>query len=115
MPAADVRRVTRAGATELGIGGQRRAGMARHFNLGHDRDMAGRGVGDELTNVGLGVIAPVAPVRPVGGAGLGVKAEADALAPGADCRQAWILLDLDAPALVVRQVQLEVIQFVQRH
>lgn len=35
--------------------------------------------------------------------------------PGADLRQLRVALDLDAPALVVRQVEVEDVEFVRRH
>ena len=100
-------------AVELGIDRDDRVGMPRHFNLGHDRDVALRSVIENLADlrlrveeraVGLAVVPPPAaapfPRR---------------WAPGAVLRKIWIGVDLDAPALVVGEVPVQHVHFVERH
>ena len=72
-----------------------------------------RGIGHDLADVVLRVIPAIPSVRAVGRAGLRVEPEPRVLAPRPDLRKARILLDFDAPALVVRQVQVERVDLVQ--
>ncbi len=81
--------------------------MPGHFNLRHDGDVPAAGIGHDLANVILRIVPAISSVRAVGWAGLRVQAEPRILSPGPDLRQARILLDLDAPPLVVRQVQVQ--------
>jgi len=108
----DRERPARAG--ELGVGGQGRRGVAGHLDLGHDGDMARRGVSDDLADLVLGV----EPAVGRGLAGLLGLAGVPVLVlpvdpPGPDLGQPGIFLDLDAPALVVRQVPMEGVQLVR--
>ena len=84
--------------------------MTRHLNLGHDRHEPLRRERHHLADLILRVVAAVrdAVVR-------ALVAHADRrIAPRADARQPRVFLDLDAPALVVDEVPLEDVQFVQR-
>ena len=100
---------------ELRIRGNRRARMARHIDLGHDRDVAGRCVRDDLADLVLGIETAVEPRPSRGRIDVGCRSRTRRHAPGADFSQLRILLDLDAPSLIVRQVPLQHVELVQRH
>src|SRR5512143_4164895 len=89
--------------------------MARHLDLGHDGDEALACVGDDLSNVVLGVEAAV-PLGVVDVRGGVVLRPADerAVAPRADFRQPRILLDLDAPALIIGEMPVKGVQLMER-
>src|SRR2546425_1502950 len=53
---------SRTVALILRIGRDRGPGMAGHFNLGDDCDMPLLGVGDDLPNIVLGIIAAILPI-----------------------------------------------------
>jgi len=80
--------------------------MSRHFNFGDDGDEPRLGISNHLPDVRLRVKTAVTPVRAVGRGGLRVQPEAGLVPPGADLGQAGILLDLNTPALIIREMQL---------
>ena len=85
--------------------------MARQFNLGHDRDAAGGGVSDELARFVLCVEAAV--WLAIALVWLGWNRRFRALA--ADFGQARILLDGQPPALIVGEMEMERVEFVECH
>src|SRR6516225_10987290 len=91
-----------------GEGGRR---VARHLYLRNDRDKPIRGVRNDLPNI---VLRKVATVRfAIAQAGI---AEHRGVSPlGADLGQKRIFLYLDAPALVISQMQVQDVQFMSRH
>ena len=88
-------------AGQLRVRSQRFHGVAGHLDLRNHRDVTFFGVSDELAHFLLGVEATAAAVA-VG-------------KPRAHRGQSRVLLDFQPPALVIRQVQVENIQFVQGH
>ena len=74
--------------------------MARHVDLGHDRDEPARRVRDDLAVVVLRVVSRPAPSTPVPRPPTSVSAGQP--------------VDLDAPALVVGEVQVQVVDLEQR-
>ena len=97
-----------AAAGKLGVGGQGGQAVARHLDLGDDGDEPALGVGDDLADLVLGVETSVGrllfrglgrPLVPV------LVFPVDP--PGAHLGQLGVLLDLDPPALVVREVPVE--------
>ena len=86
-------------AVEFGVRGQRRVHVPRHVDLGYDRDVAGLRVRHDVGVVRLGV----EPAR----VAVDGRTAADRREPGPG-------VDDDAPALVVGQVQVEVVHLVQR-
>ena len=104
-----------AAVAELGIRGNGGLGMAGHLDLGHDRHEAGAGVGDDLADIVLRVEATVRlAVEPPSGRIL-VRPPDDRLpAPGAHLGEPRVLLDLEAPPLVVGQVPVEAVELMQR-
>ncbi len=96
-------------AGEFGVSGQGGEHVAGHFDFGDEGDVAGLGVGDEFAEFGLGIEEravglAVSLVAVAGPWGFG--------AAGADFGEARVLADLDAPALVVGEVELDVVEFV---
>ena len=89
--------------------------MAGHLDLRHDRDEALSGVGDDLpdlllrveTAVTLAVEGRVGPCP--------LAADERLLPPRGDVRELRILLDLDAPALIVGEMPVEPVELVHRH
>ena len=88
-------------AGQLGVCGQHFHRVAGHLDLRNDGDIAFFGVSDEIAHFLLGVIASGAAVS------IGESR--------AHCGQFRVPLDFQPPALVIRQVQVENVQFVQRH
>lgn len=86
-------------AVEFGVRGLGGVGVAGHVDLGDDRDVAGGGVADDGRVVGLGEVSGADAVD----AGAGAAADGGQARPG---------VDLDAPSLVVGQVQVQVVDFV---
>src|SRR6185312_1690876 len=84
---------------ELRIGGQRRVGVSRHVDLGDDGDETLGRIGDDVLVLRLGVEA-AGPATNLGAAAVQ--------------GQLWPAVDDDAPALVVGQVQVQVVDLVQR-
>ena len=85
-------------AVQLRVRGERRVGVARHVDLGDDLQIPRGGVPDDLLVLGLGVVAAL---------------------PAADLRRAAVRgeprpgVDGDAPALVVAQVQVQLVDLVE--
>ena len=89
--------------------------MARHVNFGNDGDIAIRRVSHYASNVILRIKTAI-QTRVAGG---GIDVSSGSLprgdAPCPDLREAGILLDFQAPALVVREMPMQHIQLVERH
>ena len=98
-----------AGTSQFGIGRQRRHHVARHVHFGYDRDEAFGRIAHNL----LGLFLRVEPadghavILPRAGGGDSL------LAVGTYFGQLGIFLDFDAPALVLGQVPVEVVDVVQ--
>src|SRR2546430_12279468 len=104
-----------SGVAELGIGRDRGHRVSGHLDLGKDRDPALRGVADHLADVVLGVEAAVGLARELAQCGvLGARRRHRVLAPGAHLGEPRVLLDLDAPTLVLGEVPMEDVELVQR-
>src|SRR5512141_2013631 len=89
--------------------------MAWHLDLGNDAHETLACVGDDLTNVVLRVEAAVSLVVEDGGRRIANLVSDDgAVAPRADVGEARVLLDLDAPSLVVREMPVEGVHLMQR-
>src|SRR5690606_36262117 len=86
-------------AVQLAVDGQRGVGVTGHVDLRHDRDVPALGVGDPVGVVLLGQVTTADP------------AHAGAFATTFR-RQPGPRVDLDAPALVVGQVQMQVVDLV---
>src|SRR5215471_3451057 len=86
--------------------------MSRNFNLWHQHDISRLRVSHELANLRVSV-----KERPINLAVtvVAVAAFGRLFAHGADFREAWVLFDFDAPALVIGQVKLQAVVFVTRH
>ena len=78
--------------------------VAGHLNFGDDHDVVGGGEGDQFFHFGLGV-EPGTGIEHVvhGGAGAALGHEAR------------IFFDLDAPSLIVDEVEVQGVEFVARH
>ncbi len=103
-----------AGAGELRIGRQHLAGMAGHFNLGNNGDITVGCVGHDLPDVFLCIITTIGSLL----ARLRRRALIPGLmftvhTPGSDFGQFWVLINFDAPAVVVGQVPVKYVHFVQ--
>ena len=101
-----------AGAAQLRVRGQRGQAVAGHLDLRDDPDVARRGVRHDLRDLRLRVEAPVghavvppAPHEPPAGA----------RAARAHGRQLRERLDLEAPALVLREMPVQDVQLVEGH
>src|SRR5262249_1681760 len=88
---------------QLGVGGEDRPRMARHLDLGYHRDAALLRVLDQGAQLALGVEAAVRAA--VEGGTRRRRADHGLRAPGADLGQPRQAVDLDAPALVLGEVQ----------
>ena len=114
-------------AVVVGDGGQ---AVARHVDFGNDVNAPCPGVGHDVAHLLLRVeaaillLSPLVRAYPVGGkVEVGVvfghgTAHADRVlvverAPAAALREQRILLDLDSPALVVGQVPMELVDFIE--
>src|SRR5689334_21085094 len=89
--------------------------MARHFDLGNDRDVTGLSIGNHPLNVLLGVVTSIASTRAPGWARLRIQPKPDAIAPSPDLGQTRVALDLDPPTLVIREMPVKCVQLMQRH
>src|SRR6185437_9317924 len=99
-----------ARAAKPGIGRQSGGGMTRHFDLGDDGDIPVGGIFHDFFDLVLGVVTAVfgaVIARP------GEMADDGSAAPRAHLRQSWIFLYLDAPALVIGQMPVEVVHFME--
>src|SRR6185369_1461837 len=83
----------------------------RHLDLGDDRDVPDGGVRHELAHLLLSVEATVG--RAIADVGIEVLPYDGLLPPGAHLGEARVPLDLQPPALVVRQMQVEGIELVE--
>ncbi|CAM3661088.1 hypothetical protein STAL104432_27240 [Streptomyces albus] len=108
-PHAERGGVDGVGGAEFGVGGDGGLGVAGQLDLGDDGDVPFGGVGDDLAQVVLGVVAAVRAFVPQR---RGTVPDAGAGPPGAGPGEARIAVDLDAPALVVGQVEVEDVELV---
>ncbi len=92
----------------FGIGRDECLRMAGQVDLGNDRDAAVGGVAHQRAQFGLGVEAADARRRRR-------PTRAGPLSPRADLGQLGKALDLEAPALVVGEVQVERVELHRRH
>ena len=95
-----------AGYAEFRIRRDRRLRMARHFDFRNDGDVALGGVFHDVANLILRVEAAVSRGR---------SDHMRRRAPRADLGELRIFLDLDAPALVVGEMPVHHVEFVDRH
>ncbi len=89
--------------------------MTRHVDFGNDRDVALSRVRDDPTHIILRIKAPIEArtTRSRIDVSSGSRPRGDA--PCSDFREAGVLLDLQAPSLVVREMPMQHIQLVERH
>src|SRR5437879_2699290 len=100
---------------ELGIRGDGGLGMARHLDLRHDRHEARGGVGDDLADIVLRIEATVGlAVEAPRGRVLDLSTDERLTAPRAHLGETRVLLDLEAPPLVVGQVPVEAVELMER-
>ena len=99
---------------QVWIGRDRRTGVAGHFDLGHDGHVAVGRVLHDLSYVFLTVESSVAFSIKAPRL-LAVVADQRLVTPGTDFRQPRVLLDLDAPALIVGEMHLQAVELVQSH
>src|SRR2546422_7617915 len=84
--------------------------MARHLDLRHDRHEARACVGDDLADIVLRIEATVRlAVEAPRGRVLVLSTDERLTAPRAHLRETRVLLDLEAPPLVVGQVPVEAV------
>ena len=110
-------RLARAG--HFRIGGQYLFGVGGHLYFGDDGDVALGGIGQQLADVVLRVVAAVGTRSSL----LAILASAfeppvfpySLRTPGGELRQARILLDFDTPACAVGQVQVQAVQLEAGH
>src|SRR3989475_2843484 len=89
--------------------------MARHLDLRHDRHEARAGVGDDLADMCLSKEAAVRlAVEPPLGRVLVLSTDERLTAPRAHLGETRVLLDLEAPPLVVGQVPVEAVELMER-
>ncbi len=109
MPQRVQHLVILAAAAEPRVGGQRPDRVAGHFDFGNHLDMAFGGVAHDLANLFLRIIPAVG--NPVVFGRSTQIAHERLLADGALACQVGIFLDLDTPALVVGQMEVEPVEF----
>ena len=101
-------------AGELRIGRHGGGAVSGKFDFGDDFDVAFAGVGHDVAHLFLRVVgravAVVVEVEPVGRIDV-----PRALPFGADGREAWVFLYLQAPALVVGEVPVKAVHLIGRH
>src|SRR2546427_2098326 len=89
--------------------------MARHLDLRHDRHEARACVGDDLADIVLRIEATVRPpVEAPRGRVLVLSTDERLTAPPAHLGETRVLLDLEAPPLVVGQVPVEAVELTER-
>jgi hypothetical protein len=99
---------------QLRISRHRGGRVTGHFNLGHDGDKPIGRVLDDLANVVLR-IKPAVSLAVILFRLLARMTHEGLLSPAADLRQLGIFLDLDPPSLIIGQVPMEDVHFVQGH
>ena len=99
------------GRREFGIRCAGRRHVSGHVDLGNDPDVAGGGIGDNLTDLVLRVETAITAVLAV----FGILLRAGDRMPGANFGEFRILLDLDAPAVVVGEMPVEDIELQKGH
>src|SRR2546425_8528871 len=89
--------------------------MARHLDLRHDRHEARACVGDDLADIVLRIEATVRlAVEAPRGRFLVLSTDERLTAPRAHLGETRVLLDLEAPPLVVGQVPVEAVELMER-
>src|SRR2546427_7328202 len=89
--------------------------MARHLDLRHDRHEARACVGDDLADIVLRIEATVRlAVEAPRGRVLVLSTDERLTAPRAHLGETRVLLDLEAPPLVVGQVPVEAVELMER-
>ena len=106
-PADDVVGTTRA--AQLRIGSQSALHMAGHLDLGNHLDVAFGGIAHDFEGLLLGEVAGIGD----GIVRTEVTSDHRALANGTDGSELGILLDFDAPALVVGEMPVEGVHVVE--
>src|SRR6266481_1208711 len=89
--------------------------MARHLDLRHDRHEARACVGDDLADIVLRIEATVRlAVEAPRGRVLVLSTDERLTAPRAHLGETRVLLDLEAPPLVVGQMPVEAVELMER-
>lgn len=109
VPHREGGRVDDVGVAQLRVRGDRGLRVPGDVDLGDDRDVPLGGVRDDLADVVLGVETAVRLLVPERGRPV---APLRTGAPGADLGEPGVALDLDAPALVVGEVEVEDVELV---
>src|SRR5690606_36104337 len=105
-------------AAQLRTYGQHGVGMARHINFRNNRNAFVLSICDELAHFllrivsAIGVGMPLVYVTPTAGLPVGPSVMRT---PSRPLGQLGVLTDLHAPSAIVRQVQMEVVELVNRH
>ena len=103
-------------AGELRIGGQNGGTVAGHFDFGYHINMAGGGVCHNLANLVFGEVATIAAFLAFFGLlGLAPRHVAAIYSPCTHLGEQGIFVNLDAPAMVVGEVEVELVELVQGH
>ena len=100
-------------AREFGIGGQSGYHVTGHIDFGHDLDVASGGVGHDLTQIGQRVVHAATVFRVVEEPGVDTVVHKRTGATATHRSEFGIFGDLDAPALVVRQVPVQAVHLVE--
>ena len=106
-------------ATQFRIADENLVGVRREFDLGNHLDITGRSISHDLANVILRIITAIGPGRPL--RNVAPVAEFPPLEPvglrpeSPEPGQQRVPVDLNAPAAVVGQVQVEDIELVTCH
>ena len=103
--------VSTAMAAELRITGQGSQRVPWHVDLGHDGNAPRRGVFHQPPDLRLGVVASVRLAVADGG---GLEPRCGG-APGAHLVEARVRLDLEAPPVIVSEVPVKRVEFVEGH
>src|SRR5665647_891597 len=98
--------------SQLGVSGERRLHMTRRLDLGDHRDEPRISVGNDLADV---VLRVVAAVRASVAGRVRLRADLALPAPRAHLGQSRVAKDLDAPTLVLGQVQMQHVEPVHGH
>ena len=113
MPHTDRGSTASFGAPELRIRGDDCLRMARHLDFRHDGHVPRRRVAHHFADIVLGVETTMTDaVEPL--ILVTMPADEGLLAPRGDRRQLRVLLDLQAPSLIVGEVPVEAVHLVQR-
>ncbi len=109
-PPAGVDLELASGIAQLGVGGDGGEHVPGHIDLGHNGDEPSGGVGHDLGQVGLGVVAAM---RGVVAQPLGVMADGRLAPPRSHLGEQRVTVQLEPPTLVVGEVEVKGVQLVQ--